>query len=141
MLADAAWELFGGDARRARERVQAVCDWIHGNVEYGVASVPTTATVEVFERRGGMCRDFAHLGVTFCRALGIPARYVFGYMPDIGIPGPYPPMDFHAWFEVWLGDELVDVRRALQHPAHRPAADRPRPRRGRRRDGDDLRRR
>ena len=60
-------------------------------------------TVEVFERRGGMCRDFAHLGVTFCRALGIPARYVFGYMPDIGIPGPYPPMDFHAWFEVWLG--------------------------------------
>ena len=61
-------------------------------------------TIEIFERRGGMCRDFAHLGVTFCRALGIPARYVFGYMPDIGIPGPYPPMDFHAWFEVWLGD-------------------------------------
>jgi transglutaminase-like putative cysteine protease len=51
-----------------------------------------------------MCRDFAHLGVTFCRALGIPARYVFGYMPDIGIPGPFPPMDFHAWFEVWLGE-------------------------------------
>ncbi len=51
-----------------------------------------------------MCRDFAHLGVTFCRALSIPARYTFGYMPDIGIPGPYPPMDFHAWFEVWLGD-------------------------------------
>ena len=84
--------------------MQAVCDWIHGNVEYGVASVPTTATVEVFERGGGMCRDFAHLGVTFCRALGIPARYVFGYMPDIGVPGPYPPMDFHAWFEVWLGE-------------------------------------
>ena len=51
-----------------------------------------------------MCRDFAQLGVTFCRALGIPARYVFGYMPDIGIPGPFPPMDFHAWFEVWLGE-------------------------------------
>ena len=51
-----------------------------------------------------MCRDFAHLGVAFCRALGIPARYVFGYLPDIGIPGPFPPMDFHAWFEVWLGD-------------------------------------
>ena len=65
--------------------------------------MPTTGTVEVFERRGGMCRDFAHLGVALCRALGIPARYVFGYMPDIGIPGPYPPMDFHAWFEVWLG--------------------------------------
>jgi len=58
----------------------------------------------VLERRGGMCRDFAHLGISFCRALGIPARYVFGYMPDIGIPGPYPTMDFHAWFEVGLGE-------------------------------------
>ncbi len=102
MLYDRAWELFGR-TRPGYERVQAVCDWIHENVEYGVTSVQTTATIEVFERRGGMCRDFAHLGVTLCRALGIPARYVFGYMPDIGIPGPYPPMDFHAWFEVWLG--------------------------------------
>ena len=101
-LADEAWELFGSTTPGAA-RVQAVCDWIHGNIRYGVESISTTATREVFERRGGMCRDFAHLGVTFCRALGIPARYVFGYMPDIGIPGPYPPMDFHAWFEVWLG--------------------------------------
>ena len=101
-MSDRAWELFGGTAPGV-ERVQAVCDWIHGNVTYGVESVPATTTIEIFERRGGMCRDFAHLGVTFCRALGIPARYVFGYMPDIGIPGPYPPMDFHAWFEVWLG--------------------------------------
>ena len=101
-MADRAWELFGGTAPGV-ERVQAVCDWINGNVAYGVESVPATTTIEIFERRGGMCRDFAHLGVTFCRALGIPARYVFGYMPDIGIPGPYPPMDFHAWFEVWLG--------------------------------------
>jgi len=103
-LYDTAWKLFGS-TMAGPERVQAVCDWIHGNVAYGVASVQTTATIEVFERRGGMCRDFAHLGVTFCRALGIPARYVFGYMPDIGIPGPYPPMDFHAWFEVWLGSQ------------------------------------
>ena len=102
LLADRAWELFGG-AEPGAPRVQAVVDWIHENVEYGVTSLPTTGTVEVFERRGGMCRDFAHLGVALCRALGIPARYVFGYMPDIGIPGPYPPMDFHAWFEVWLG--------------------------------------
>jgi len=101
-MSDRAWELFGGTAPGV-ERVQAVCDWIHGNVAYGVESVPATTTIEILERRGGMCRDFAHLGVTFCRALGIPARYVFGYMPDIGIPGPYPPMDFHAWFEVWLG--------------------------------------
>jgi transglutaminase-like putative cysteine protease len=102
-LADRAWQLFGSTAPGA-ERVQAVCDWIHGNVEYGVPSQPTTTVVDVFERLGGMCRDFAHLGVTLCRALSIPARYTFGYMPDIGIPGPYPPMDFHAWFEVWLGD-------------------------------------
>lgn len=102
-LSDTAWQLFGSVTPGA-DRVQAVCDWINGNVAYGVASLPTTTVVEVFERSGGMCRDFAHLGVTFCRALGIPARYTFGYMPDIGIPGPYPPMDFHAWFEVWLGD-------------------------------------
>ena len=101
-LVDEAWALFGG-IEPGVTRVQAVSDWIHEHVEYGVASIPTTATLEVFERRGGMCRDFAHLGVTFCRALGIPTRYVFGYMPDIGIPGPYPPMDFHAWFETWLG--------------------------------------
>jgi transglutaminase-like putative cysteine protease len=60
---------------------------------------------EILERKGGMCRDFAHLGVGFCRAMGIPARYVCGYLPDIGIPGPFPPMDFHAWFEVWLGEQ------------------------------------
>ena len=96
-----------GDLRgtpRGAERVAAICHWIHDNVAYGVPSIQTTTVSEVLERRGGMCRDFAHLGVTFCRALGIPARYVFGYMPDIGIPGPYPPMDFHAWFEVWLGE-------------------------------------
>ena len=103
-LADRGLAAVRLDAAGRATRVQAVCDWIHGNVAYGVPSLPTTTAVEVFERRGGMCRDFAHLGVTFCRALGIPARYVFGYMPDIGIPGPYPPMDFHAWFEVWLGD-------------------------------------
>ena len=103
LLYDEAWGLFGKTERGAA-RVLAVTSWIHESVQYGVASLPTTSTVEIFERRGGMCRDMAHLGVTFCRALGIPARYVCGYMPDIGIPGPYPPMDFHAWFEVWLGD-------------------------------------
>jgi len=104
LLSDTAWELFA-DTPRGAERVAAICDWIHDNVAYGVPSIPTTTVAEVLERRGGMCRDFAHLGVTFARALGIPARYVFGYMPDIGIPGPYPPMDFHAWFEVWMGEQ------------------------------------
>jgi transglutaminase-like putative cysteine protease len=103
-LLDTAWEVFG-DIPPGVERVAAVCDWIHENVAYGVPSIQTTTVAEVLERKGGMCRDFAHLGVTFCRALGLPARYVFGYMPDIGIPGPFPPMDFHAWFEVWLGEQ------------------------------------
>jgi transglutaminase-like putative cysteine protease len=102
-LRDEAWRTFGEAPRDAR-LVQAVCDWIHDNVAYGVPSIQTTTVAEIFERRGGMCRDFAHLGITFCRALGVPARYVFGYLPDIGIPGPYPTMDFHAWFEVYLGD-------------------------------------
>ena len=103
VLMQRAWELFGSTGTGS-ERVQAVCVWILEHIVYGVPSLPSTATVEIYERRGGMCRDFAHLGVTFCRALGIPARYVFGYLPDIGIPGPFPPMDFHAWFEVFLGD-------------------------------------
>jgi transglutaminase-like putative cysteine protease len=104
LLNDSAWELFG-DTDPGAERALAVTSWIHENIEYGVASLPTTSTAEILERRGGICRDMAHLGVTFCRALGIPARYVSGYLPDIGITGPLPPMDFHAWFEVWLGEQ------------------------------------
>ena len=89
LLNDTAWELFGGTEPGA-ERVLAVTSWIHENVEYGVSSLPTTSTVEIFERRGGMCRDLAHLGVTFCRALGIPTRYICGYIPDINVSGPVP---------------------------------------------------
>jgi transglutaminase-like putative cysteine protease len=102
-LAETAWELFG-ETPRGAARLAAICDWIHDNIEYGVESLPTTTVGEILQRRGGVCRDFAHLGVAFCRALGIPARYVCGYLPDIGIPGPFPTMDFHAWFEVWLGE-------------------------------------
>ena len=102
-LSDRAWELFGRTPMGV-ERVQAICDWIHGAIAYGTASVPTTTAAETLDCAGGMCRDFAHLGITFSRALGIPARYVSGYIADIGVPGPFPPMDFHAWFEVWLGE-------------------------------------
>jgi transglutaminase-like putative cysteine protease len=111
LLGDTAWELFG-ETRPGVERVLAITSWIHENLEYGVPSLPTTSTLEILERRGGMCRDFAHLGVAFCRALSIPARYTCGYLPDIGVPGPYPPMDFHAWFEAWLGERwwTLDAR-------------------------------
>lgn len=101
-MAATAWRLFG-HVPPGWEQVQAVCDWIHANIEYGqLLSTPSTTALEVYVASGGMCRDFAHLAITFCRALSLPARYVFGYMPDIGVPGPFPPMDFHAWFEVWL---------------------------------------
>ncbi len=102
-LSNTAWELFGG-TEPGWARVQAVCDWIHENIMYGheYQSTPLTTAVDIYEARAGVCRDFAHLGVTFCRALNIPARYVFGYMPDIDIDPPYPAMDFHAWFEVYL---------------------------------------
>lgn len=100
-LSATAWHLFG-QAPSGWGRVQAVCDWIHANIRYGLHSTPLTTAVDVFVAQGGMCRDFAHLGVTFCRALNIPARYTFGYVPDISLPPPYPTMDFHAWFEVYL---------------------------------------
>ncbi len=103
-LSQVAWNLFG-TTEPGWARVQAVCDWIHQNIRYGaLRSTPLTTAVDVYVAGGGMCRDFAHLAITFCRALNIPARYVFGYMPDIGVPPPYPPMDFHAWFETYLGD-------------------------------------
>src|SRR5207253_2431417 len=99
-----AWDLFGQtDAGGAR--VQAVCDWVHDNIkfQYGTSN-PMTTAVDVLEQRKGVCRDLAHLAITFCRALNIPARYVFGYLPDLYVPPPDSPMDFAAWMEVYLGD-------------------------------------
>jgi transglutaminase-like putative cysteine protease len=96
-----AWRMFGA-IDSGWEQVQAVCDWIHANIEYGKGSTLNTSSAEVYEQRRGVCRDFAHLGVTFCRALNIPARYVCGYLPDINVTPDPTPMDFHAWFEVWL---------------------------------------
>jgi transglutaminase-like putative cysteine protease len=76
---------------------------VHGtlNFAYGT-SLPLTTALDALRAGTGVCRDFAHVAVTFCRALNIPARYTFGYMPDIDIPPPYSPMDFCAWFEAYL---------------------------------------
>lgn len=101
LLIDEAWRLFG-DAQGGWAQVQAVCDWLHENIVYGTGSVSTTDSRQAYEARRGVCRDFAHLGVTFCRALNIPARYVCGYLPDIAVEPPPTPMDFHAWFEAYL---------------------------------------
>jgi transglutaminase-like putative cysteine protease len=102
-LGPVAWDLFG-NVPRGWERVQTISDWVHGEVsfDYG-ATTPTATAVDVLGSRRGVCRDFAHLGVTMCRALSIPARYAFGYLPDIGVdPPPDAPMDFCAWMEVFL---------------------------------------
>lgn len=103
-LADEAWALFGG-IEPGWTRVQAICDWVHQSITFGYADTnPLHTAVEVFESRAGVCRDFAHLAVTFCRAFSIPTRYVFGYLPDIGVPPADHPMDFCAWIEVYLDD-------------------------------------
>ena len=83
----------------------AISEWVHDHIafDYGLAS-PTFTAVDVLRDGHGVCRDFAHLAVALCRALNIPARYVFGYLPDIAVPDPGVPMDFCAWMEVWVGD-------------------------------------
>jgi len=103
VLGDRAMQLFGSTPR-GRGCVQAICDWVHEHVSFNAeTSTPLTTAVDVFESGRGVCRDYAHLAITFCRAMSIPARYVFGYLPDIDVPPPYPAMDFCAWFEAYLG--------------------------------------
>lgn len=101
-LAGAALDLFG-QTTCGWERVQAICDWVHQKVQFGYGFArPTKTALDVFTERQGVCRDFQHLAITFCRAMGIPARYAAGYLGDIGIPPAPSPMDFSAWFEVYL---------------------------------------
>ena len=98
-----AWRLFGATTP-GWERVQAICDWIHANVRYAYGrSISSTSGYDAYLNREGVCRDFAHIAVMFCRALNIPARYVCGYLPEIGVEPDPSPMDFHAWFEAYLG--------------------------------------
>ena len=101
-LVDEAWQRFGSGPP-GWPCVQAVCDWVHTNVhfDYG-ATHPQKTALDVLRTRTGVCRDFAHLAIAFCRALSIPARYVFGYLPDIDVPLADTPMDFCAWIEVYL---------------------------------------
>src|SRR5947209_19123048 len=85
------------------QQVQAICDWVNNHLTFGYgASTATTTALDAYERGTGVCRDFAHLAITFCRALNIPARYVCGYIPDIAVTPPDLPMDFCAWLEAYL---------------------------------------
>lgn len=104
MLGDEAWSRFGGAAAGYR-RVQAICDHVSKHLEfrYGSSTARSTAT-DVNTSGLGVCRDFTHLAISFCRSLNIPARYVFGYLPDIDVDPEPVQMDFAAWMEVWLGE-------------------------------------
>ena len=111
-----AIELFG-HLLPGWSRVQAICDWVHNKVAFNYQHArPTKSALDVFTERIGVCRDFQHLAITFCRALNIPARYATGYLGDIGVP-PGGPMDFSAWFEVYLEDRwwTFDARHAVPH--------------------------
>jgi transglutaminase-like putative cysteine protease len=101
-LTDVAWSLFG-QTPLGWARVQAVCDWVHNNVQFGYQfASPFKSAADVYHQRTGVCRDFNHLALTFCRCLGIPARYATGYLGDIGVPASPCPMDFSGWFEAYL---------------------------------------
>jgi transglutaminase-like putative cysteine protease len=104
-LLDVAWKHFA-HTQPGSARVQAICDFVHARIAFNYQHASATRTAsEAYEERRGVCRDYAHLAIAFCRALNIPARYCTGYLSDIGTPLPYPPGDFAAWFEAYLGDE------------------------------------
>ncbi len=106
-LMNFAWNQFG-QTTHGLPRVQAICDWVHNNIEYRhMSGRPDLSASEVIGRRYGVCRDFAHAVIALCRAFNLPARYVTGHLPDIGFVDPGSPMDFHAYCEVYLGQEWM----------------------------------
>jgi transglutaminase-like putative cysteine protease len=115
-LSDLAWSLFGG-ITPGWQRVQAICDYAHDRISFGYQHARCDRTAwEGHEERIGVCRDFAHLGVTLCRCMNIPARYCTGYLGDIGVPADPAPMDFSAWFEVYLDERWFTFDARHNHP-------------------------
>ncbi len=115
-LGNEAWRLFGS-IPPGWGRVQAVCDFVNGHLEFlHGSSNPWTTGADAFRSRQGVCRDFAHLAITFCRALNIPTRYVFGYIPDIDNSAPFEEMDFSAWFEVNLSGRWYTFDARINRP-------------------------
>jgi transglutaminase-like putative cysteine protease len=103
-LSDIAWRQFG-QGPTGWARVQAICDFVHHHIHFDYAQARSTRTAwEAYREGQGVCRDYAHLAIALCRCMNIPARYCTGYLGDMGTEPPYGPMDFAAWFEVWLGD-------------------------------------
>ena len=104
-LSEQAWQLFAATPP-GWARVQAICDFVHDHVTFGYEHARATRTAaETYDERVGVCRDFTHLAIAFCRCMNIPARYCTGYLSDIGEPLPHPPGDFAAWMEVFLGGQ------------------------------------
>jgi transglutaminase-like putative cysteine protease len=103
-LSDAAWSMFGKLPTDWR-RVRAICTHVHDHLQFSYPDArPTRTAWESYQERLGVCRDFAHLAISFCRCMNIPARYCSGYLGDIGVAPAPDPMDFSAWFEAYLGD-------------------------------------
>ena len=102
-LTEKAWALFA-QTPPGWPRVKAICDFVHGHIAFGYQHARATKTaLEAFNERVGVCRDYTHLAIAFCRCMNIPARYCTGYLGDIGVPASPDPMDFSAWFEAYLG--------------------------------------
>ncbi len=117
---DLAWSLFGG-AKTGWDRVQAIVDHSHERLKFGYEHAsPTTTAYDAYEKQVGVCRDYAHLAITFCRAMNIPARYCTGYLSDIGQPPPDAPQDFCAWIEVYLSGawHIFDPRNNQRRIGH-----------------------
>src|SRR6201999_3521191 len=115
-LSNLAWSLFGG-VTPGWQRVQAIVDYAHDRISVGYQHARCDRTAsEGHEERVGVCRDFAHLAVTLCRCMNIPARYCTGYLGDIGVPRDPAPMDFSAWFEVFLGGRWFTFDARHNHP-------------------------
>jgi transglutaminase-like putative cysteine protease len=103
LLSDIAWQLFA-TTPPGWARVQAICDYVHRHIAFGYQHArPTRTAWEAFNEGTGVCRDYAHLAIAFCRCMNIPARYCTGYLGDIGVPPVDAPMDFASWFEAYLG--------------------------------------
>jgi transglutaminase-like putative cysteine protease len=101
-LSNIAWNMFGSSPP-GWQRVQAICDWVHNHITFGYQFARRTKTAwDAYNEAQGVCRDFAHLGITLCRCMNIPARYCTGYLGDIGVPPVDAPMDFAGWFEAYL---------------------------------------
>jgi len=102
-LTGIAWDLFGNSAPGAR-RVQAICDYVHRHITFSYQDArPTRTAWEALQEGKGVCRDYAHLAIAFCRCMNIPARYCTGYLGDIRVPPASGPMDFAGWFEAYIG--------------------------------------